>query len=185
MRDNDGNFQGLAPGGVYEAQFGDNQYKVLWRERLVFARAALKANVPILPVFTENIRYENYTFYKIVWFIFTSEAFRVFPFGNKFFYWLFLKTRLPLRPVFGGFPVKLRTHIGEPIYPVQDMTPEMLRDECKVNVRRHEIEMLLHIVYLFLLLQESLEKIIADHQRIPGGVMKGIFDRFFKKKKFI
>ena len=81
-----GRVLGLAPGGVYEAQFGDQQYQILWRERLGFARAALKANVPILPVFTENIR----------------EAFRVLPFGAKFFYWLFQKTRLPLRPIFGG-----------------------------------------------------------------------------------
>ena len=58
----------------------------------------------------------------------------------------------------------------------------MLRDECKVNVRRHGIEMGLHIGYFFSF-QESLEKIIADHQRIPGGVLKGIFDQFFKKKK--
>ena len=109
--------QGLAPGGVYEAQFGDHDYNILWRERLGFARAALKANVPVLPVFTENIR----------------ESFRVLPCGGNFFYWLFMKTRLPLRPVFGGFPVKLRTHIGEPIYPEEDMTPEMLRDKCKVK----------------------------------------------------
>jgi len=46
-----GKILGLAPGGVYEAQFGDHDYKILWRERLGFARAALKANVPILPVF--------------------------------------------------------------------------------------------------------------------------------------
>ena len=40
------------------------------------------------------------------------EAFRALPFGHRFFLWLFEKTRLPLRPCFGGFPVKLRTHIG-------------------------------------------------------------------------
>jgi len=136
---------GLAPGGVYEAQFGDHEYKILWRERLGFARAALKANVPILPVFTENIR----------------EAFRVFPLGGSFFYWLYLKTRLPLRPLFGGFPVKLRTHIGEPIYPEENMTPEMLRDRC----------------------QDALEKMIARHQRIPGSIWRGLFDRFKRKPK--
>eukprot|EP00092_Neocalanus_flemingeri_P071266 GFUD01087582.1.p1 GENE.GFUD01087582.1~~GFUD01087582.1.p1 ORF type:complete len:370 (+),score=92.61 GFUD01087582.1:112-1221(+) len=141
----EGKILGLAPGGVYEAQFGDNEYKILWRERLGFARAALKANVPILPVFTENVR----------------EAFRVFPFGNRFFYWLFEKTRLPLRPVFGGFPVKLRTHIGEPIYPEPGMTPEEMRDQCK----------------------ESLERIIAQHQRIPGSIFRGIFDRLFNKPR--
>ena len=62
--------QGLSPGGVYEAQFGDHNYQVLWKvlsapitsiklwlqERLGFARAALQADVPVLPVFTENIR---------------------------------------------------------------------------------------------------------------------------------
>jgi len=140
-----GKILGLAPGGVYEAQFGDHQYQPLWKERLGFARAALKANVPILPVFTENIR----------------EAFRVLPFGGTFFYWLFQKTKLPLRPVFGGFPVKLRSHIGEPIYPEAGMTPEILRDRCK----------------------EALEKLIAKHQRIPGSILRGIFDRFVKKPK--
>ena len=66
--------QGLSPGGVYEAQFGDHNYQVLWKvcfysdihskaiktmiqERLGFARAALQADVPVLPVFTENIRF--------------------------------------------------------------------------------------------------------------------------------
>jgi len=136
---------GLAPGGVYEAQFGDHDYKVLWRERLGFARAALKANVPILPVFTENVR----------------ESFRVLPFGGNFFYWLFMKFRLPLRPIFGGFPVKLRTHIGEPIYPEENMTPEVLRDKCK----------------------ESMEKIISRHQRVPGSIWRGLLDRFIKKTK--
>ena len=53
---------------------------------LAAAASPRGANVPILPVFTENVR----------------EAFRVLPFGAKFFYWLFQKTRLPLRPIFGG-----------------------------------------------------------------------------------
>ena len=44
---------------------------------------------------------------------FLRESFRVLPCGERFFLWLFEKTRLPLRPCFGGFPVKLRTHIGK------------------------------------------------------------------------
>jgi len=141
----EGKILGLAPGGVYEAQFGDSQYKILWRDRLGFAKAAIKANVPILPVFTENIR----------------EAFRVLPFWSKLFYWIFLKTRLPLRPVFGGFPVKLITHIGTPIYPEPDITPQIMKDRCK----------------------ESIEQMIAQHQRIPGSILWGIFDRFIKKPR--
>lgn len=141
----EGKVLGLAPGGVYEAQFGDHTYKILWRERQGFAKAALKANVPILPVFTENVR----------------ESFRVLPFWNNMFYWLFEKTRLPLRPIFGGFPVKLRTHIGEPIYPQPDMTPETMRNLCK----------------------EAVEQIISKHQRIPGSILRGILDRFVKKHR--
>ena len=63
--------------------------------------------------------------------------------------------------IFPGFPVKLRTHIGEPIYPVENMTPEMLRDQCK----------------------ESLERLIARHQRVPGSIWRGLLDRFKKKPK--
>jgi len=140
-----GQILGLSPGGVYEAQFGDHNYQVLWKERLGFARAALQADVPVLPVFTENIR----------------EAFRVLPFGHSFFLWLFEKTRLPLRPCFGGFPVKLRTYIGEPIFPEPGMTPEQLRDRCK----------------------ESLTKMIEDHQRLPGSIFRGILDRFWSKPR--
>jgi len=141
----EGKVLGLAPGGVYEAQFGDHNYNIMWRERLGFARAALKANVPVIPVFTENIR----------------EAFRTLPCGERFFLWLWTKTRLPLRPLFGGFPVRLRTHIGDPIYPEEGMTPEQLRDICK----------------------EQLEKMIATHQRVPGSILRGIFDRFFIKPR--
>ena len=161
--------QGLAPGGVYEAQFGDHDYNILWRERLGFARAALKANVPVLPVFTENIR----------------ESFRVLPCGGNFFYWLFMKTRLPLRPVFGGFPVKLRTHIGEPIYPEEDMTPEMLRDKCKVKRDNKQIikEVTMQFIYRIITSQESMERIIHRHQRLPGSIWRGLLDRFIKKRK--
>ena len=59
-------------GGIYEAQFSDHYYKVEWRNRLGFARAAIKSNVPVLPVFTVNIR----------------EAFRTLPFlGSDDFFW--------------------------------------------------------------------------------------------------
>ena len=46
---------GIAPGGAYESLFGDSNYEVNW-QRLGFAKVALKANKPIIPVFTENIQ---------------------------------------------------------------------------------------------------------------------------------
>jgi len=139
----EGHLLGLSPGGVYEAQFGDHNYRLLWKERLGFARAALQAGVPVLPVFTENIR----------------EAFRVLPVGHSLFHWLFARTRLPLRPCFGGFPVKLRTHIGAPIYPLPEETPEHFRDRCR----------------------GALECMVEEHQRLPGTILRGIIDRFWRK----
>ena len=47
---------GIAPGGAYESLFGDQNYPVMWQSRVGFAKVALKANKPIIPVFTENIR---------------------------------------------------------------------------------------------------------------------------------
>jgi len=138
-----GKILGLSPGGVYEAQFGDHNYRIMWKNRLGFARAALQAGVPVLPVFTENIR----------------ESFRVLPCGHRLFLRLFEKTRVPLRPIFGGFPVKLRTHIGEPIYPEPEMTPEQLRDKVR----------------------SALEKMVEDNQRLPGSIFRGILDRFWTK----
>ena len=60
----DGHLLGLSPGGVYEAQFGDNHNRLLWRERLGFARAAIAADCPVVPVFTENCR-ESYRVFKL------------------------------------------------------------------------------------------------------------------------
>jgi hypothetical protein len=40
--------------------------------------------------------------------------------------------RLPLAPIFGGFPVKLRSFIGEPIPFDPIDTPESLRDKVPV-----------------------------------------------------
>merc|ERR1712176_341496 len=51
-----GELVGVAPGGAYEALFCDSSYSVMWKSRLGFAHAALMANKPIIPVFTENIR---------------------------------------------------------------------------------------------------------------------------------
>lgn len=39
------------------------------------------------------------------------------------------KTRLPLVPIYGGIPVKLKTFVGDPIYPDPDVTPEELAEK--------------------------------------------------------
>lgn len=35
----------ISPGGVYEAQFGDSYYELMWKKRVGFAKVALDAKV--------------------------------------------------------------------------------------------------------------------------------------------
>jgi 1-acyl-sn-glycerol-3-phosphate acyltransferase len=51
-----GNLLSISPGGVYEAQFGNHYYELLWQNRMGFAKVALEAKVPVIPMFTENLR---------------------------------------------------------------------------------------------------------------------------------
>jgi len=141
----EGKTLGISPGGVYEAQLGDHYYNVLWRERLGFAKAAKKARVPIIPVFTVNVR----------------EAFRTLPLFSSFWHWFYLRFRVPLRPIFGGFPVKLTTYLGAPIYVQEDDDPEAIRDRVKAGI----------------------EKLVKDNQRIPGTIFRGILDRVWKSRQ--
>jgi len=41
----EGNMLAISPGGVYEAQFGDCYYEIMWKKRMGFAKVALDAKV--------------------------------------------------------------------------------------------------------------------------------------------
>ena len=133
---NDGNLLAISPGGVREgmftyiywlfnmniyffnfsffflnahiAQFGTENYNLVWTGRVGFAKVAMQARVPIIPVFTQNIR----------------EAFRTVQIGRNFFRKLYDKYKLPMMAIYGGFPVKLKTIVGEPIYFDPKLSPE-------------------------------------------------------------
>lgn len=53
---NRGNLLAISPGGVYEAQFGNHNYELLWQRRMGFAKVAIESKTPIIPMFTENLR---------------------------------------------------------------------------------------------------------------------------------
>jgi len=140
-----GELLGIAPGGAYESLFGDYNYPVLWQSRLGFARVALKANKPIIPVFTENIRESIFSIPG------RMEA------GKKMWEHIYQSTKMPLVPMYGVFPVKLKTHIGSPIYPKPGMTPEELR---KLTV-------------------DAMETMISQHQTLPGNLGQALAGRVF------
>ncbi|PVD23341.1 hypothetical protein C0Q70_16609 [Pomacea canaliculata] len=142
---NQGNILAISPGGVREALFGDESYPVMWGRRCGFAKVALQANVPVIPMFTENCR----------------EAFRTPRWGRVWLRKIYEKTRLPLVPIYGLFPVKLITHFGEPIYPPEGATPEEFSE----------------------LVKSRIEDMIQRHQRLPGNIPRAILQRIPWKLK--
>ena len=109
----EGNLLAISPGGVREAQFGTPSYDLVWGSRVGFAKVALQSNVPVIPVFTQNVR----------------EAFRTVQFGKRFFKFIYDRYRLPLMFIYGGFPVKLKTIVGKPIVFTPDTTPQQLSEK--------------------------------------------------------
>ncbi|XP_060526866.1 monoacylglycerol/Diacylglycerol O-acyltransferase [Cylas formicarius] len=134
----DGNYLAISPGGVYEAQFSRN-YNLMWKKRLGFAKVAIDSKAPVIPMFTENIR----------------EAFRTVSIGRRWFLKLYAYTKLPLAPIYGGFPVKLVTHIGKPIYLDPNVTAEGLQ----------------------LKVASAIEDLIHKRQRIPGSILLSLVER--------
>lgn len=135
------NLLAISPGGVYEAQFGDRYYRLMWKKRFGFAKVAIDAKVPIIPIFTQNIR----------------EAFRCIGIGRRFWLRIYLWTRLPIVPIYGGFPVKLRTHIGKPIPYDPDLSAEDLQKKVA----------------------SAIEELICQHQKVPGNILRALCERVY------
>ncbi|XP_030024112.1 transmembrane protein 68 isoform X1 [Manduca sexta] len=140
-----GNPLAISPGGVYEAQFGDHYYKLNWKARIGFAKVAQEAKVPIVPMFTQNVR----------------EAFRTVGWLRGVWLRVYGATRLPLAPVYGGFPVKLVTHLGAPLHHRPDLTPDQLQRQVAT----------------------AIEELIEQHQRVPGSILRALTERVYEIPK--
>ncbi|XP_061926618.1 monoacylglycerol/Diacylglycerol O-acyltransferase-like isoform X3 [Entelurus aequoreus] len=139
-----GHLLGISPGGVREALFSDETYPLLWGKRRGFAQVAIDSQVTIIPMFTQNLR----------------EGFRSL--GTlRFFRWLYERFRLPVAPVYGGFPVKFRTFLGDPIPYDPDITANELAEKVK----------------------QSVQGLIDKHQQIPGNILRALLERFHSKYK--
>ena len=86
--------------------------------RTGFAKVANLTRVPIIPVYTENIRL----------------AYKTMSTGYTFWRGLFELTKLPLIPLYGGFPVKLTTHVGAPIFVEQGESPLELQQRVRQEI---------------------------------------------------
>ncbi|XP_029078955.1 transmembrane protein 68 isoform X3 [Monodon monoceros] len=139
-----GHLLAISPGGVREALISDETYNIVWGNRKGFAQVAIDAKVPIIPMFTQNIR----------------EGFRSLG-GTRLFRWLYEKFRYPFAPMYGGFPVKLRTYLGDPIPYDPKITAEELAEKTK----------------------DAVQALIDKHQRIPGNIMSALLERFHNKQK--
>ncbi|KAB5535445.1 hypothetical protein PHYPO_G00117740 [Pangasianodon hypophthalmus] len=139
-----GHLLGISPGGVREALFSDETYPLLWGKRKGFAQVAIDSKVPIIPMFTQNVR----------------EGFRSL--GNlRFFRWVYERFRLPIAPIYGGFPVKFRTYLGDPI----PYDPKLTAAELAEKV------------------QAAVQALIHRHQKVPGSILRALLERFHMRPK--
>uniref|UniRef100_A0A8C6URD2 Transmembrane protein 68 n=2 Tax=Neogobius melanostomus TaxID=47308 RepID=A0A8C6URD2_9GOBI len=130
--------------GVREALFSDETYVLHWGKRRGFAQVAIDAQVPIIPMFTQNVR----------------EGFRSL--GNlRFFRWLYERFRFPFAPIYGGFPVKFRTFLGDPISYDPNVNAAQLAEKV----------------------QQAVQSLIEEHQQIPGSILRALFERFHTRHK--
>ncbi|XP_029139248.1 transmembrane protein 68 [Protobothrops mucrosquamatus] len=96
---------------------------------------------PVIPIFTKNLR-EGYRALGKIW-----------PFK-----WLYERTRWPIVPIYGGFPVKFCTYIGDPIPYDPNISAEELAEKTK----------------------SAIKDLRDKHQEIPGNVQKALLERLEK-----
>ena len=116
----------VAPGGVREAMTTSAEdYLLRWYGKKGFAEIANLAKVPIIPMFTKNVR----------------EVFLVLggslPIVKQLYKW----TRLPFTPFIGPLPVPLTSVLGEPLAHVSGRSTEevarLVREALGRMMREH------------------------------------------------
>uniref|UniRef100_A0A3B4XGN3 Transmembrane protein 68 n=1 Tax=Seriola lalandi dorsalis TaxID=1841481 RepID=A0A3B4XGN3_SERLL len=140
-----GHLLGISPGGVREALLSDENYPLLWGKRKGFAQVAIDSQVCyVTPLFVSPCNSLSLSLSL-----------------SGFFRWLYERFRLPAAPVYGGFPVKFRTFLGDPI----PYDPNIDAAELAERV------------------QQAVRSLIDQHQKIPGNILRALFERFYTKHK--
>jgi hypothetical protein len=137
------NVVALSPGGSREAIFSRN-YQLVWdntssssksKPRLGFAECILQAKkstpsgkIAVIPMFTKNCRamFDFPNFVKTGWI------------GGFVREYLYEKLRWPVYPLYGGFPIKMTSYLGEPLVlgPGDNLNAFELSGEIKIRLKR-------------------------------------------------
>ncbi|XP_013908867.1 PREDICTED: transmembrane protein 68-like [Thamnophis sirtalis] len=163
---NRGYLLGIAPGGLREQNFSNENYNLEWSTRTGFAKVALKNKVC-------SVIYGTFCYYGtfIVFHCFNatdSSCLTIHHFitvqscdSHGLSKWLYEHFRFLCLPIYGGFPVKLRTYIGEPIPYDPNLTAKELAEKTKI----------------------AIENLRDRHQKLPGNILRALLERFDKNKK--
>lgn len=196
------NIVALSPGGTREAIFSKN-YELLWGNRTGFAeclistRSKCGVDVAVIPMFTKNLR--------------SSIDYPYFV-KSKYIKYIYENFRWPLYPLFGGFPVRLTTYLGQPLYITRrDTDAKKVAKKIKVYLEQHILEHQLDsnisesdlegpaafefkIQKLTEALKASREKLTKSnyisiffnqHLRYFKDILKGFIERFKKIKPIV
>ena len=117
---------------------------------------AIAADVPIIPVFTENIREAT---------LCLSGRMNV---GRGLWEYIYETTKMPLVPMYGLFPVKLRTHLGKPIYPTPGcLSYPNLQSSFKLGIfSGMSPEEMVNLT------SNAVQEMIDQHQQLPGSAKR-------------
>lgn len=119
----------VAPGGVREAMTTTAEdYLLRWYGKIGFAEIATATKVPIIPLFTRNVR----------------EVFLVLGGSLPLVQKLYKLTRLPFTPFIGPLPVPLTSVVGEPIAPADGVDAaemaQRVRDALQRLMQSHLVQ---------------------------------------------
>lgn len=155
-----GHLLAIAPGGIRESVLSDSNYDLVWGKRAGFAKLAIKARCPIVPIFTRNLR----------------EAYRSVPLKKSWVRFFYDSLGITLMIPYGGFPVKLTTYIGEPIHfdPDKVTVEEVVEMVSNLSIRRA-----LYTHSICSQTKQKLTELMDQYQPKPGSVLRALSERFY------
>jgi len=103
--------------------------------------------------------------------------------GRRIWLKIYAKTKLPLVPIYGGFPVKLVTYVGKPIPYDGNLTPEELQIKVSNHAKKrktHNFQRILFKNFQHFQVANNLRDLIRKHQKVPGNITRALIERIRK-----